>query len=244
MEPVEPRMDEWGPEKVVVVWDPKTKTKGVVVIDNTARGPGKGGIRLQPDVTTDEVIRLARAMTWKNALADIPFGGAKAGIKGDPKGDKIAMMKAFARGLKALVPSEYIAGPDMNTGEAEMAAFANELGIMNASTGKPLELGGLPHELGSTGFGVVESTEVAAKHAKLSLKGATVAIEGYGNVGTFAHRFLEEKGAIVVAVSDSHGAIYNAKGLDYGKLLNTKCKQQRKFDRESNYLLYLIRRHC
>lgn len=225
MEVVEKAMDEWGPEKVIIVWEPKTKTKGVLAIDNTARGPGKGGIRLVPDVTTPEVLRLARAMTWKNALADLPFGGAKAGIKGDPKGDRSAMMRAFARGLRSLVPSEYIAGPDMNTTEVEMAAFADELGDMRACTGKPATLGGLPHELGSTGFGVAEATEVAAKHAGLELKGATVAIEGYGNVGTFAHKFLEEMGAKVVAVSDSKGTMFNEKGFDYGKLLNTKWKE-------------------
>jgi len=225
MEVVEPLMDEWGPEKVVVVWDPKTKTKGVLAIDNTARGPGKGGIRLEPDVSTVEVCRLARAMTWKNALADIPFGGAKAGIKGDPKGDRIAMVRAFAHGLRGIIPSQYIAGPDMNTSEKEMAAFADELDDMHASTGKPSEMEGLPHELGSTGFGVVESAGIATKHAGISLKGATVAIEGYGNVGTFTHKFLQEQGAVVVAVSDSKGMIFNPKGLDYGKLLNTKWKQ-------------------
>ena len=218
-------MDEWGPEKTVVIWDRQTGTKGILVIDNTARGPGKGGIRLQPDVTINEVVGLARAMTWKNALAEIPFGGAKAGIVGDPKGDKIAMVRAFAHGLRRLVPCEYVAGPDMNTGEKEMAAFADELGDMRACTGKPREVGGIPHEAGSTGFGVVEATEAACKHAGMKLSGATVAIEGFGNVGTFAMKFLEEKGAKVVAVSDSHGCIYNKKGLDYGKLLNTKWKQ-------------------
>lgn len=217
-------MDEWGPEKIVQTWDPKTKTRGILVIDNTARGPGKGGIRLQPDVTVGEVFHLSRVMTWKNALADLPFGGAKAGIVGSPKGDKIAKVKAFASGLKGLVPSEYIAGPDMGTGQAEMAAFANEIGVMNACTGKPHALGGIPRELGSTGFGVVEAIEVAAKDAGISLSGATVAIEGYGNVGTFVHRFICERGAVVVAVSDSHGATYNPKGLDYGKLLHTKWR--------------------
>ncbi len=225
MEAVEPFMDEWGPEKVMVVWDPKTKMKGILVIDNTARGPGKGGIRLEPDVTTEEVLRLARAMTWKNALADIPFGGAKAGIKGDPKGNKDALVRAFARGLKGIVPSEYVAGPDMNMGEAEMGAFADEIGDMKACTGKPAEMGGLPHEFGSTGFGIAEATEVACRHAGIDLNGAKVAIEGYGNVGTFTHKFLAAKGATIVAVSDSHGMIFNVKGLDYGKLLNTKWKQ-------------------
>ena len=225
MEIVEKGMDEFGPEKAVVIWDPKTKTKGVLIIDNTARGPGKGGIRLLPDITTEEVMRLARAMTWKNALADIPFGGAKVGIKGDPKGDRITMVRSLARGLRHLVPDEYIAGPDMNTSEKEMAAFADELGDPRACTGKPTEMGGLPHELGSTGFGVAEAVEVACRHANMDLKGARVAIEGFGNVGTYTMKFLTEKEAKVVAVSDSKGTIYNERGLDYGKLLHTKWKE-------------------
>lgn len=217
--------DEFGPEKIVEVWDPKTKTYGFVVIDNTARGIGKGGIRLQPDVTVEEVSRLARAMTWKNALADIPFGGAKAGIRADPRSiNKEQAMRAFARGLRHLVPTEYCAGPDMNTTEKEMGEFADELKNRQAATGKPSNMGGLPHELGSTGYGVVESTEVACEVIGLSLKGATVAIEGFGNVGQFAMKFLEEKGAKVIAVSDSKGTIHDEQGIDYHKLMETKEK--------------------
>lgn len=218
--------DEIGPEKIVRVYDPKTGMRGILVIDNTALGPGKGGIRMVPDVTEEEVFRLARAMTWKNALADIPFGGAKSGIIADPKKvDKEQILRAFARALRQLVPSEYVAGPDMNTTEKEMGEYADELKDMKACTGKPSSMGGLPHELGSTGFGVVESCEVACPYAKVKLKGATIAIEGFGNVGTFAMKFLAEKGAKVVAVSDSKGAIYDPKGLDYDKLMDVKQKQ-------------------
>ncbi len=218
--------DEIGPEKIVHVYDPKTKMRGILVVDNTAIGPAKGGIRMVPDVTEEEVCRLARAMTWKNALADIPFGGAKSGIIADPKKvDKDRIMRAFARALRHLVPSEYVAGPDMNTTEKEMGAYADELGTMKACTGKPSSMGGLPHELGSTGFGVVESCEVACPYAKVKLKGATVAIEGFGNVGTFAMKFLTGKGAKVVAVSDSKGVIYNPTGLDYQKLMDVKAKE-------------------
>jgi len=219
-------VDEIGPEKIIRVYDPKTGMRGISVIDNTALGPGKGGIRMVPDVTEEEVCRLARAMTWKNALADIPFGGAKSGIIADPKKvDKEQIIRAFARALRHLVPSEYVAGPDMNTTEKEMGEYADELKDMKACTGKPASMGGLPHELGSTGFGVVESCEVACPYAKVTLKGATVAIEGFGNVGTFAMKFLTEKGAKVVAVSDSKGVIYNPKGLDYQKLMDAKAKQ-------------------
>jgi len=215
-------IDEFGPEKIIITYDQKTKTKGIVVIDNTALGPGKGGIRLVPDITVTEVFRLARVMTWKNALAELPFGGGKSGVKGDPRGDKASMMKAFGRALKNICPVEYLAGPDMSTGAEEMRAFVDGAGNPKAVTGKPADMGGLPHELGSTGFGVVESTEVAAEFAGIGLKGTTVAIEGFGNVGSFAMKFLSEKGAKIVAVSDSRGTIYDENGLNYDELMKTK----------------------
>jgi len=218
-------VDELGPEKIVITYDPKTKTKGILVIDNTALGPGKGGIRLVPDVTVTEVCRLARVMTLKTAMAELPFGGAKSGVKGNPRGDKAAMLKAFGKALKNLCITEYIAAPDMNTGEEEMRAFVEGAGTPKAATGKPKDLGGLPHELGSTGFGVSESAEVAADFAGVGLKGTTVAIEGFGNVGSFTMKFLTEKGAKVVAVSDSKGTIYDENGLDYETLMNTKKEQ-------------------
>lgn len=215
-------IDEWGPEKIIITYDQKTKTKGIVVIDNSALGPGKGGIRLVPDLTVTEVFRLARVMTWKNALAELPFGGGKSGIKGDPRGDKASMLRAFGKALKSLCPGEYLAGPDMNTGAEEMRAFVDGAGNPKAATGKPTDMGGLPHELGSTGFGVVESTEVAAEFAGISLNGTTVAIEGFGNVGTFTMKFLSEKGAKIVAVSDSKGTIYEPNGLNYEELMKVK----------------------
>lgn len=215
--------DYYGPEYVIEVYDPKTGVQGVLVIDNLARGVGKGGIRFVPDITTQEVIALARAMTWKNALADIPFGGAKAGIKGDPKKvNKEQYVRTFARLIKQYIPHMYIAGPDMNMTEIEMGYIADELKNKNAATGKPLKMNGLPHELGSTGFGVAKSTKVAAEFLKFSLSGAKVAIEGFGNVGTFTMKFLSEMGAIIVAVSDSKGTIYNEKGLNYEKLIKIK----------------------
>jgi glutamate dehydrogenase/leucine dehydrogenase len=219
-------VDEFGPEKVLEVYDQKTGMWGVVVVDNTARGVGKGGTRFVPDITTDEVKGLARAMTWKNALADIPFGGAKSGIRGDPKKvNKEAFMRAFARRIKILVPDYYIGGPDINTTEKEMAIIADEIGRPDACTGKPASIGGLPHELGSTGYGVYLSTLQALEHKKIDVNGATVAIEGFGNVGTFTMKFLTEKGAKIVAVSDSKGTIYNKNGLDYAKLMDAKAKQ-------------------
>ncbi|MEA1904368.1 MAG: Glu/Leu/Phe/Val dehydrogenase dimerization domain-containing protein, partial [Candidatus Hadarchaeota archaeon] len=110
------------------VYNPKKKLRGVLVIDNTALGPGKGGIRMTPAVTTEEVFRLARTMTWKCTLADLPFGGAKSGIVANPKKisgeEKKALIQALGRGLKPFCPSMYIAAPDVGTGEREMRWFA------------------------------------------------------------------------------------------------------------------------
>jgi glutamate dehydrogenase (NAD(P)+) len=214
----------FGPEKIMEVYDPKTKVHGVVVIHNTALGPGKGGIRMVSDISTQEVYGLARAMTWKNALANLPYGGAKAGIKADPKTvNKEEVMRAFARMLKPIIPAYYIAGPDMNISEKEMGYFADELKDMKACTGKPASMGGLPHELGSTGFGVVQATKVAMEYSKRPLSGASVALEGYGNVGTFTHKFITGLGAKVVAISDSKGTAYVPGGLDYEKAMEVKA---------------------
>lgn len=215
--------DEFGPERILEVYDQKTGMHGVLVVDNTARGPGKGGIRMVPDVTTKEVFLLARTMTWKCALADLPFGGAKSGIRADPrKVDKEKIMMAFASKIKELVPALYIGAPDMNTGEKEMAAFVDAVGNSKGATGKPSSLGGLPHELGSTGYGVAQSAFVALEHKGMDVGKTTVAIEGFGNVGTFTMKFLTEKGAKVIAVSDSKGTMLNENGLDYEKLLKVK----------------------
>ncbi len=219
--------DNFGPEKVMRVYDPKTGMRGVVVIDNTALGIGKGGIRMTPSVTKNEVALLARIMTWKNALVGIPFGGAKSGIIADDKKiskeEKLKIVKSFSKALKEICPSIYVAGPDMSMAEEEMRVFAEANGSMKACTGKPKEMGGLPHELGSTGFGVHRAMHVAAKHAGLDLSSAKIAIEGFGNVGSFVARFLKEHdNAKVVAVSDSKGVIYNDGGIDFEKLSQVK----------------------
>ncbi len=218
--------DEWGPEKIVQTYDPKTGMKGILVIDNTALGPGKGGIRFRPDVDVEEVFRLARAMTWKCALAELPFGGAKSGIISDDrkisKEQKKAIVEAFSKSLKPVCPSMYVAAPDMNTAEEEMKWFAKANGSMKACTGKPKKLGGIPHELGSTGFGVFHSTLVAAKHHGLNIRDATVAIQGFGNVGMFAAKFLSEVGAKIVSISDSKGCLNVPEGIDIEKLIKIK----------------------
>ncbi len=218
--------DNIGPQYVVKVYNHELDVHGVLVIDNTKLGPGKGGIRMTPTVDEEEVSRLARAMTYKNALADIPFGGAKAGLIFDPKKSDAATKKKvvewFARELKPFLPKLYIAGPDINMTEKEMAIFVQAVGMRQAATGQPKRLGGLPHELGSTGYGVAEAVKLALIHRGFPLAGARVAIEGFGNVGIFAARFLTEAGLKIVAVSDSKGAVYNQNGLPWKELLKVK----------------------
>ena len=231
--------DDFGPEMIAEVHDVETGLKGILVVDNTALGPGKGGIRMTPSVDVQEVFRLARTMTWKCALAELPFGGAKSGIIADVKAldqkKKKALIQAFAKALKPLSPKRYIAAPDVNTAEEEMKWYADANGDWRSCTGKPPnvcmklfgkpgEKCGIPHEYGSTGFGVAHAGVVAAEHTGVQVKGMSVAIEGFGNVGTFAAQYLSQFGASVVAVSDSKGVIFSKKGLDVEKLLEVKKK--------------------
>jgi glutamate dehydrogenase (NAD(P)+) len=241
--------DEWGPEQIVKVYDRETGTEGVLVIDNTTLGPGKGGIRMTADVSEEEVFRLARTMTWKNALADIPFGGAKAGIRltSEAQKNKKNHIQAFAKKIALLTPKKYIAGPDVNTGEQEMQAFVEATGNWRTATGKPANYCmavfgkknetlhdvqgargkcGIPHEFGSTGFGVAHATKAAAEAAGMSLKGATVAIHGFGNVGTFAFEHLTQMGAIVVAIADRSGGIVSERGFDAKTLLKIAAERK------------------
>lgn len=218
--------DRWGPEKVVHTYDPKTGVRGVLVIDNTARGPGKGGMRIASDVTARMVFGLARTMTWKCALADLPFGGAKAGIRADPfKADRTMQIRAFARAVAPYVPSQWISAPDMNVGEKEIEAFVKEVGDLRGATGKPEHLGGIPHETGTTGFGVAVSIEAMLDRVKgemplpKSLKDLRVVIQGFGNVGSELARFLHAKGARVIAICDYWSAIHDEKGIDVPKAL-------------------------
>ena len=228
MMPIE--FDEFGPSKIIEVYNPKIGMRGFVVIDSTALGPGKGGIRMTPNVTPFEVFKLARAMTWKNALADLPFGGAKSGIIADDKKiseqKKKEIVEAFAEEMKIVAPKFYVAAPDMNMGEKEMGWFVEKIGNKKAATGKSKKLGGLPHELGSTGFGVYHAVLVALKHLGKDIKNITFAVEGFGNVGWFAAKYLSEKGARFVAVSDSKGVAYNKKGLDFHTVAKVKKKEK------------------
>ncbi|MDP3729034.1 MAG: Glu/Leu/Phe/Val dehydrogenase [bacterium] len=221
--------DQIGPEKIVRFYDVKSGLKGYLIIDNTRRGPAKGGVRLRPDVDELEVFRLARAMTFKCAMADLPFGGGKSGIIADPKKlskkQKKTLLVAYGKAIKHLAPSEYVSAPDMNTAEEEMAWIVEGNGNKKCVTGKPKRLGGIPHELGSTGFGVYHSTLVALKYLRKDVKNITFAVEGFGNVGEFAAKYLCEAGAKLVAVSDSQGVIIDPKGIDFVRLKKVKEKK-------------------
>jgi glutamate dehydrogenase/leucine dehydrogenase len=211
--------DAWGPCKILYVTDQRADLHGIVVVDNIACGPGIGGVRMAPDVSVEEVARLARAMTWKNAAAGLSHGGAKTGIIADPKKcDKENLIRAFARSIRTL--SDYIPGPDMGTDEKCMAWISDEIG---RAVGLPRVLGGIPlDEIGATGFGLAQCAEVAGKYCGLDIRGATVAIEGFGSVGRHAARFLEQMGAKLVAASDTAGAIYEPNGIPVTDLASTK----------------------
>jgi len=213
--------DEFGPSKTVHLYDPRTGLKGIVVIDNVACGPAIGGVRMAPEIETDEVIRLARAMTLKNAAAGLAHGGGKAGILADPhQADKEPLLRAFARLIRELV--DYIPGPDMGTNEQCMGLIQDEIG---RCVGRPRVLGGIPlDEIGATGFGLAQVAKLAFPAAGIAMRGGTMTIQGFGSVGRHAARFLERMGLRLVAVSDSTGAIYRKEGLQLDELL--RCKQQ------------------
>lgn len=209
--------DEFGPAKIVHIYEPSTGLKAIVVIDNVAAGPGIGGVRLAPDVSVEEAFRLARAMTMKSAAAGLQHGGAKAVIFGDPNmplGDKERLMRAFGRAIRDL--KDYIPGPDMGTNEQCMAWVKEEAG---RAIGLPANIGGIPlDEIGATAWGVVAAAEVASKYCQLDIGAARVAIQGYGSVGKHAARFLHERGARIVGVADISGALHDADGIDVAGL--------------------------
>lgn len=217
--------DELGPEKILKVYDAETGMKGIVVLDNTTRGPAKGGIRMTPTVDEDEVFGLARAMTLKNSLANLPFGGGKSGIIANPREmsleKKEAIVRAYGRAIKEIAPAIYVAAPDISMAENEMRWIADEAGPKSI-TGKPEDLGGIPHELGSTGYGVYVAARELLKHQSDSLEGKKIAIQGYGNVGSWAAEFMERDGTVLVAAADSSCTLYDEDGIDAKKLREFK----------------------
>lgn len=214
--------DAWGPSRIIHIHRPSLGLKAILVVDNTACGTAIGGVRMAPDVSLEECFRLARAMTWKNAAAGLPHGGGKAVIFGDPRmpiDQKETIIRAFAGAIRDI--ADYVAGPDMGTDELCMAWIKDETG---RAVGLPGAIGGIPlDEIGATGFGLTAAIDVARQFIGLDLKGARVAVQGFGAVGKHAARFLAQKGAVLVAASDTSGTLADADGLDIDALVGLKA---------------------
>jgi glutamate dehydrogenase (NAD(P)+) len=203
---------------------------GYRVQHDSSRGPCKGGIRYHQSVSLGEVSALAMWMTWKCALANLPYGGAKGGIQVSPKSLSPAELQRLTRRYAAEIfpligPDKDVPAPDVGTDAQVMSwimdTYSQQVGyaVPGVVTGKPLSLGGSLGREEATGRGVVYVTLEALRHLKLSIENATVAIQGFGNVGSHTALIMQQEGARVVAVSDVAGGIYNAKGLDIPELI-------------------------
>jgi glutamate dehydrogenase (NAD(P)+) len=221
-----------NPAKQVIVSLPITMDNGKIqvfegirVIHSNILGPAKGGIRFAPDVHLDEVRALAAWMTWKCAVVDIPYGGAKGGVRCNPremsKGEIERLVRAYTMAMiDVFGPDKDIPAPDMGTGPREMAWLMDEFSkahgmtIPAVVTGKPLVLGGSLGRTEATGRGVMVSALTAMQKLKINPFQATCAVQGFGNVGSWAARLLEERGLKIVAISDHTGAFFNEKGIN------------------------------
>lgn len=221
-----------NPARQVIVSLPVTMDDGSIkvfegyrVIHSTILGPSKGGIRFDPHVNLDEVKALAAWMTWKCAVVDIPYGGAKGGVTCNPRemsaGEIERLMRAYTQAMADVFgPDRDIPAPDMGTGPREMAwlmdQYSRNMGMTTHAvvTGKPLVMGGSLGRTEATGRGVMVSAMAAMEKMKINPYKATCAVQGFGNVGSWAARLLHERGLIVQAVSDLTGAYYNEKGMD------------------------------
>ncbi|HST87096.1 MAG TPA: Glu/Leu/Phe/Val dehydrogenase [Ktedonobacterales bacterium] len=231
-----------APKRELTVHFPVRMDKGGIrmftgfrVQHNINRGPAKGGIRYDANVTLDEVKALAMWMTWKCAVVDIPFGGAKGGVVVDPKPLSLAelerLTRRYATEISVLIgPASDIPAPDVNT-NAQIMAWIMDTYSMHRGysvpavvTGKPLAIGGSEGRNEATATGVVAVTKMAAEEMKLPIRGARVAIQGFGNAGAIAAELLHAEGARVVAVSDRQGAAYDERGLDISALLRFKSE--------------------
>lgn len=203
---------------------------GYRVQHDSSRGPTKGGIRYHPDVNLGEVAALAMWMTWKCALANLPYGGAKGGVAIAPKQFSQSELQRLTRRYAAEIfpvigPDKDVPAPDVGTNSQVMAwimdTYSQQVGysVPGVVTGKPLSIGGSLGREEATGRGVVCVTMEALRHLKLDIRNTTVAIQGFGNVGTHTARIMQECGARVIAVSDVSGGIYNSNGLDIPELL-------------------------
>src|SRR5690348_16427883 len=225
----------WSPYREVSVQIPVKLSDGKIHVysgyriqHNGARGPYKGGIRFHPEVDIDEVRALASLMTWKTAVAGVPFGGAKGGVNCPADKLEPAEVQKIARSFmdkveKVLGPTRDIPAPDVNTNAQVMAWLMDEYGKLHGHTpaivtGKPIALEGSLGREAATGRGCVYMFREAAPHIGLSPTDTTFAVQGYGNVGSWAARIMQQLGATMVAVSDAHGAIRNDAGIDANEL--------------------------
>ena len=233
------------PEKQIIVAVPVLRDGGDVevytgyrVLYNTSRGPAKGGIRFDLNVTLDEVKALAAWMTWKCAVVNIPFGGAKGGVVCDPAQLSNAELERVTRRytsaiIETLGPDSDVPAPDMNTNERVMAWIMDTYSmhkrhtVTAVVTGKPVAMGGSLGRREATGRGCMFVTREALKRVKVPVQGARVAVQGFGNVGSIAAELMEAQGMKVVAVSDKSGGVYNENGLDIQNVI--QHVRQRKF---------------
>ncbi|MHB8604481.1 MAG: Glu/Leu/Phe/Val family dehydrogenase [Thermoplasmatota archaeon] len=204
---------------------------------SNALGPTKGGIRYHQDVSLDEVVALAAWMTWKCSIAGLPYGGAKGGIVCDPTKMSRGELERLTRRMTVefvniFGPESDIPAPDVNTTSEMMGWIYDTYAMLKGGasagvvTGKPLELGGSLGRTESTGLGVIECAEAAAKHLKKDFRKLSVVVQGFGKVGYWAAHFAEQRGAKVVGISDASGAVYNAKGIDVEDLWNFAKKNK------------------
>ncbi|MEO7218278.1 MAG: Glu/Leu/Phe/Val dehydrogenase [Gemmatimonadaceae bacterium] len=225
------------PEKQITVSCPIVMDNGEVevftghrVLYNTSRGPGKGGIRFDMHVTLEEVTALAAWMTWKSAVVNIPFGGAKGGVVCDPSKMSINELERLTRRytvgiIQTLGPDSDVPAPDVNTNERVMAwvmdTYSMHVGHTTTAvvTGKPVEMGGSLGRREATGRGCTIVTTDALEHLGMHVSKATVAIQGFGNVGSTAAKLLEQSGAKIVGIGDKDASFHNAKGVDIGKAI-------------------------
>jgi glutamate dehydrogenase (NAD(P)+) len=212
--------------------------EGYRVQHSVARGPAKGGVRYHPAVTLDEVKALASWMTWKCAVVNIPFGGGKGGVICDPSTMSPGEIERLSRRyfseiIQIVGPEQDIPAPDVNTNPQVMAWFMDTYSMtrgytaLGVVTGKPLSIGGSQGRNEATARGVLFTTVEAMKRLEMSMAGATVAIQGFGNVGGNSAKLFHEAGAKVIAVSDVHGAIYNPNGIDVPKLFEYVARERR-----------------
>ena len=230
-----------SPKRVLTVSLPVKMDNGEIRVftgyrsqHNDARGPYKGGIRYHPQVTIDEVKALSMWMTWKCAVADIPYGGGKGGIICNPKemsdGELERMTRRYAYAIADIIgPHTDIPAPDVYTGGKEMAWIMDTYSALKGNfvqpeiiTGKPIAIGGSLGRNEATGRGLAFTVREAAKKLKINMKAATVAVEGFGNAGQLASQFVEERGAKVIAASDSRGGVYNKAGMEVAALRKHK----------------------